>query len=197
MTLLLLAGLAACDRQSQPSGQGGNASEQAPPTSGEVTGSNSTAKGEFSYTLDRSKAGTPAPDLIFQAPGGGDTTLRDFEGKPMLVNLWATWCAPCIAEMPALDAIAASYGEKRLTVLTVSQDNQGEKAVKPFLAARKLPHLKGYTDVENNLGFYYATSMLPTTVLYDADGKEILRVIGAMDWASAEGRKLIDEAIKG
>lgn len=196
MTLLLLAGLAACDRQSQPAGQGGNASEEARPTSGEAAGPGSAAKGEFSYTLDRSKAGTPAPDLAFQAPGGGDATLKDFAGKPLLVNLWATWCAPCVAEMPALDAVAASYGPQRLTVLTISQDSGGDKAVKPFFAAHKLPHLKAWTDVENNLGFHYATSMLPTTVLYDADGKEILRVIGAMDWTSAEGRKLIDEAVK-
>lgn len=196
MTLLLLAGLGACDRQSTAPGQGGaNAGGEAPPTSGEATGPASAPHGMFSYTLDRSKAGTPAPDLIFQAPDGGDTTLRDFAGKPMLVNLWATWCAPCIAEMPALDSVAASYGPKGFVVLTISQDSQGEKVVKPFFAKHKLPHLQGWTDVENNLGFHYATSMLPTTVIYDAQGREMVRVVGAMDWTGKEARDLIEAAL--
>ncbi|MGC4250579.1 MAG: TlpA disulfide reductase family protein [Sphingobium sp.] len=195
MTLLLLAGLAACDRQSPPPEQAANAGASAPVTSGEATTPAAKGKGEFSYTLDRSKAGTPAPDIRFRNPDGGDATLQDFAGRPMLVNLWATWCAPCVAEMPTLDAVAASYGPKGLAVLTISQDTQGEKAIAPFFKKHDLPHLKGWADPENGLGFHYATAMLPTTVLYDAQGKEIMRVIGAMDWNGEEGRKLIQEAM--
>ena len=192
MLLLLTAGLAACDKQSPPAGQA-NAS-----MSGEVPASgNAAAKGdgEFSYRLDRSKAGTPAPTFAFQNPDGGEATLQDFAGKPMLVNLWATWCTPCVAEMPTLDRIAATYGPKGLAVLTISQDTQGEKAVKPFFAKHDLPHLKGWADPENHFGFDYATGLLPTTVLYDAQGKEMVRVIGAMDWEGAEARALIDAAM--
>lgn len=196
MTLLLLAGLAACDRQSPPSGQAAaNAGSPAPATSGEATGPSASGKGAFSYTVDRSKAGTPAPDFTFRNPDGGDATLADFAGRPLLVNLWATWCAPCVAEMPTLDAVAAAYGPKGLAVLTISQDNQAEKAVAPFFEKHKLPNLKGWTDAENHFGFHYATSMLPTTVLYDAAGKETARVIGAMDWNGEEARKLIEEAM--
>jgi thiol-disulfide isomerase/thioredoxin len=197
MTLLLLAGLAACDRQSPPSGQAApNATAPAPITSGEATAPSASGKGEFSYTLDRSKAGTPAPDLSFQTLDGEDTTLKDFAGKPLLVNLWATWCAPCIAEMPTLDALAAAYGPKGLSVLAVSQDSQGAKLVQPFFAKQGLQHLKSWIDPENQLGFHYATGMLPTTVLYDAQGKEIARVIGAMDWNGKEARALIAEAMQ-
>lgn len=194
MTLLLLAGLAACDRQSPPAGQA-NAS-----ASGEVTGdevqpaAGGSAKGDFNYTIDRSKAGTPAPTFAFENPQGGTTTLQDFAGRPLLVNLWATWCAPCVAEMPTLDALAAqsdSEGDRSLAVLTISQDVQGQAAIKPFFAKHKLPHLKGWTDPENKLGLGYATGVLPTTVLYDAKGKEVARVVGAMDWTGAEARKLI------
>lgn len=191
MTLLLAVGLAACDRQSPPSGQA-NAS-----MSGEVvaTGGDGAKDGAFNYRLDRSKAGSPAPIFTFQNPDGGDATLQDFAGRPLLVNLWATWCAPCVAEMPTLDRIAATHGPKGLAVLTISQDNQGAKAVAPFFQKHDLPHLKGWTDPENQFGFDYATGLLPTTVIYDAQGKEMVRVIGAMDWEGAEARALIDAAM--
>ena len=195
MTLLLLAGLGACDRQSLAPGQDqANSSAGVPAASGEARGPAESAKGAFSYTLDRSKAGALAPDFTFAGPDGQDATLKDFSGTPMLVNLWATWCAPCVAEMPTLDKVAAAYG-KRLAVLAISQDSQGAAIIKPFFEKRKLPNLKGWADPENQFGFHYATGMLPTTVLYDADGKEVARVIGAMDWNSKEARALIDEAI--
>ena len=183
MILLLPALLAACDRQSPPKEQANAAiSGEVTPTPGEAT---AEPKGEaaFNYKIDRSKAGTAAPDFVFQAPDGSDMTLQDFAGKPMLVNLWATWCAPCIAEMPTL------------ALLTISQDVQGAKAAGAFFAKHDLPHLKAYTDPDNRFGFSYATGVLPTTVLYDAQGKEMLRVIGAMDWEGAEARSLIDAAL--
>lgn len=192
MTLLLLSGLGGCDKPSPPPGQ-----DQAnrPASSGEATGAAESAKGAFSYTLDRSKAGTDAPGFTFAGPGGEDVTLQDFAGKPLLVNLWATWCAPCVAEMPTLDAVAAAYRTKGLSVLTISQDSQAATVVKPFFEKHKLPNLKGWIDPENQFGFHYATGMLPTTVLYDTQGKEMVRVVGAMDWNSKEGRALIEAAL--
>ncbi|WP_088183395.1 TlpA family protein disulfide reductase [Sphingobium sp. Z007] len=198
MILLLPAALAACDRQSPPPEQvnaqaNAASSGEVAATSGEAT--SGAKKTGFDYRLDRSKAGTPAPDFAFQNPDGGDKTLQDFAGKPLLVNLWATWCAPCIAEMPTLDRIAATYGPKGLAVLTISQDNQGLKAAKPFFAKHDLPHLKAWADPENQLGFHYATGLLPTTVIYDAQGKEMVRVIGAMDWEGPAAKTLIDAAM--
>jgi thiol-disulfide isomerase/thioredoxin len=188
--------LAACDRQSPPAGQANAAaSGEVPATSGEAPADGAGKEGQFSFRLDRDKAGTAAPDFAFADPDGGDRTLQDFAGRPLLVNLWATWCTPCVAEMPTLDSIAASYGPKGLAVLTISQDNQGATSVKPFFEKHKLPHLKGWTDKENQFGFHYATGLLPTSVLYDAHGKEIVRVIGAMDWDSAEAKALIAEAM--
>jgi len=191
MILLLPAALAACDRQSPPKEQANAAS------SGEVVATGDAAKKDdaFDYRLDRSKAGMPAPDFAFQNPQGGEKTLQDFAGKPLLVNLWATWCAPCIAEMPTLDRIAATYGPKGLAVLTISQDNQGLKVAQPFFAKRDLPHLTAWADPENQFGFHYATGLLPTTVIYDAQGKEMVRVIGAMDWEGSEAKALIDAAM--
>ncbi|MEC3948481.1 TlpA family protein disulfide reductase [Sphingobium sp. HWE2-09] len=195
MILLLPVALAACDRQSPPPEQANAQADTA--MSGEVSASKDTPKKAdgFDYRLDRSKAGAPAPDFAFQNPDGGTKTLKDFAGKPMLVNLWATWCAPCIAEMPTLDRVAASYGPKGLAVLTISQDNQGLKAAKPFFDKHPLPHLKGWADPENQLGFHYATGLLPTTIIYDRQGKEMVRVIGAMDWEGPDAKALIDAAL--
>jgi len=200
MALLLMTGvLGACDRQSAPSGQpaadnaaSANATAAATPDEVASTGA-AEDKGAFKFTLDRSKAGTAAPKFTFAAPGGGDATLQDFAGKPLLVNLWATWCSPCVAEMPTLDSVAGSYAAKGLQVLTISQDSQGAERVDAFFAKRKFKHLKAWLDPENQFGFHYATGLLPTSVLYDASGKEVARVIGAMDWQGSEAKALLDE----
>lgn len=207
MTLLLIGGLATmtlagCDRQS-PAPEQANASVNST-VSGEVTSSEVPAggqakgeEGEFGHRVDRSKAGEKAPPFAFAAPDGSDTTLQDFAGRPMLVNLWATWCAPCVAEMPTLDAVAADYGARGLAVITISQDSQGEKLIPAFFKKHDLPHLKGWMDPENQFGFHYATGQLPTSILYDASGKEVARIIGGMDWKSKEAHALIAEAMKG
>lgn len=110
----------------------------------------------------------------------------------MLVNLWATWCAPCVKEMPALDRLAAHMTGK-LRVVVVNQDT-AKQAIDPVPSwwnAHKLVNLQLYRDPENNLGFAIGGGMLPTTVLYDAAGKEIWRLNGDMDWDGAEGAKAV------
>src|SRR3546814_7902270 len=97
-----------------------------------------------------------------------------------LVNLWATWCGPCVIEMPVLDKLAVEQGGK-MQVLTISQDSQGKEVVSPFFKQRKFAALQPYIDAENQFGFHYASGMLPTTVLYDSDGKEVVRVLGVME----------------
>ncbi len=197
MTLLLLTALtlaaSGCDKRSTEKGQaGGNVvTEATAPTSGEVPPS-SGAPEKAIARVDRSHAGEDAPDFVFTGPDGKDVTLAQFRGTPLLVNLWATWCGPCVEEMPTIDALAG--GDADLRVLAVSQDMGEAAEVQAFFAARRLKHLALYRDPENQLGFHYRTGMLPTTVLYDAAGKEVARVVGAMDWSGAEAAALIEEA---
>ncbi len=132
------------------------------------------------------------PKEIFTAPDGTKTTLASFKGKPLLVNLWATWCGPCVKEMPSLDRLAGRAGDK-LQVLTISQDFQGKAIVAPWWAKRKFAHLQPYIDTENGLGFALGSGMLPTTVLYDAQGREIWRVVGGMDWDGPRANTLLAE----
>ena len=125
--------------------------------------------------------------------GGGPATLTQFRGKPLMVNLWATWCAPCIAEMPAIDAMA-DREKDRFRVITVSQDLQGDK-VAPFFKEKGFRNLPQYLDQQNVLMQAFQTETLPTTIFFDAKGKEQWRVLGAMDWNGEAAKKLIDGAL--
>lgn len=122
------------------------------------------------------------PDFALTDPAGKRLTSADLKGTPVLINLWATWCGPCVLEMPMLDALAAEQAGK-LRVITVSQDLQGADKVAPFFAARKFRRLEPWLDPDNALSEHYATGVLPTSVLYDAHGREVWRMIGAHDWA--------------
>ncbi len=145
--------------------------------------------------LDRSHAGTPAPRSIFEDPAGEAITLADFRGRPLLVNLWATWCAPCIAEMPTLDALAAR--EKGLQVLAVSEDMNGHDKVDAFFAERNFRAIDAYLDPQMQFMMERKLETLPTTILYDADGKEVWRMVGRADWESERVARLLDEAEGG
>lgn len=200
MALLLLCGaLSACDRQSasgeQANAAGAVTADEVAPDEVRDTGGNSGES--FSFAIDRSKAGTAAPDLPFIAPDGMKTSLKAFIGKPLLINLWATWCAPCVAEMPTLDKVAGTYADRGLQVLTISQDSRGATLVDPFFAKRDFAHLRPWLDPDNEFGFHYGTGQLPTSILYDRDGKEVARVVGAMDWEGKDAEALIGEALKG
>jgi thiol-disulfide isomerase/thioredoxin len=144
--------------------------------------------------LDRSLAGTPAPGSGFQDPRGKSVSLASFRGKPLLVNLWATWCAPCVAEMPTLDALAAR--EKDLQVLAVSQDLDGKEKVDAFFAQRGFRMLQPYIDPQLSLMSELKVNTLPTTILYDAEGREVWRMTGMEDWEASRAAGLIQEAAK-
>ncbi|WP_294334405.1 TlpA disulfide reductase family protein [uncultured Sphingomonas sp.] len=181
--LLLLGALAVagCDKQSQPSQQ---ANETSP-------ASNAAAPARGG-TVDRSHKGEAAPTIAFTDTAGKKTTLAAFKGKPVLLNLWATWCVPCIKEMPTLDTLAGRVGEK-LVVLPLSQDLKGMEVVGPFFQKNGYKHLKPYLDTDTAFSVQMGTN-LPTTILYDSAGKEVWRVSGDFDWAGAEAAKLIAEA---
>ena len=146
----------------------------------------------FDERVDRSHAGTPAPDALFQDPAGEPASIPQFAGKAVLLNLWATWCAPCVVEMPALDALAAR--EKDIVVLAVSQDFDGQEAVQAFFAKRDFRKLQPNIDPELTLMRRLGIDSLPTTIMYDAKGREIWRMRGMADWRGPSAAQLIAEA---
>ncbi len=140
--------------------------------------------------LDRSHRGAAMPTVAFQTLDGRPATLAQFRGKPLLVNLWATWCAPCLKEMPTLDVLAAR-GTVRL--LPVSQDLDGAAKVKPYFAKVGLKALQPALDPKLGLSLAYQAN-LPTSILYDSAGKEVWRYTGGLDWTGTEAKGLLAEA---
>lgn len=146
--------------------------------------------------IDRSQAGTPLPAMSFKDPAGRTLDLGVQDG-PVLLNLWATWCAPCVKEMPQLDALAATL-EGEVRVVTVSQDVRGAEKVTPFFAKGGYTKLEPWLDPETQLAAQFTPEgVLPLTILFDARGKEVLRVAGGYDWGSPEAAKLIREGLEG
>lgn len=181
--LFLLFALAACGGPAEETNKAGSDQPgwsgpgEAPPTG----------------RLDRSTAGRSAPAAKFEDPDGGPAGLADFRGRPVLLNLWATWCAPCIAEMPTLDRLAEREGE-RLQVLTVSEDLDGREKVEAFFAKQGYRDLETWLDPQMALMAELKVDTLPTTILYDARGRELWRVIGMEDWDSGRAALLLKEA---
>ncbi|MEL6737536.1 MAG: TlpA disulfide reductase family protein [Pseudomonadota bacterium] len=142
----------------------------------------------------RFKAGDTIPAISVVDPDGNTLELAKV-GEPVLLNLWATWCAPCKVEMPLLDNLAGELaGEVR--VLTVSQDIQGAEKVVPFFEAEGFANLEPWMDTKTELGVQLADGgLLPTTILYDANGVEVFRVAGDYEWDSEEAIAQIREAL--
>jgi thiol-disulfide isomerase/thioredoxin len=182
--LFLLLALGACGDGDEPANFGG---PERPATRG-------PAEPSPAGRLDRSRAGSAAPATAFEDPDGAPASLADFRGKPVLLNLWATWCAPCIAEMPTLDRLAARE-EGRMHVLTISQDLDGREKVEAFFAKQGYRNLETWLDPQMALMTELKADTLPTTILYDARGREVWRVVGMEDWKSARAAQLLKEGL--
>lgn len=124
------------------------------------------------------------PPLDIRDAAGTPVSLDRFRGKVVLLNLWATWCAPCRKEMPALDRLQASLGGPQFAVVALATDAGGVKAVQEFYAANNVQHLAIYVESAGNILTTLGTAGLPTTLLLDAEGREIGRYLGAADWES-------------
>jgi len=151
------------------------------------------AEAESSKGVDRSHKGEPAPGLKFKNPDGGLFDLTKFKG-PVLVNLWASWCAPCIKELPTLQELEQAQAESgELGIIAVSQDTAPQGSVEAFLAERDLGRFAAFHDPEMGLSSALGVQVLPTTILYDAQGKEVWRYVGDLDWTGEEAAKLLAE----
>jgi thiol-disulfide isomerase/thioredoxin len=124
-----------------------------------------------------------APAISLADPSGRSVELSKLQGKPVLVNLWATWCEPCLREMPSLERLQSRLGEQ-ITVLAVSEDRGGNKAVEPFIAKLGLKSVKIYIDPKSEVGHAFGARGLPTSFLIDREGKVRGRVEGAAEWDS-------------
>ena len=146
--------------------------------------------------VDRSHKGKAASDASFTDAAGQPASLASFVGMPLLVNLWATWCAPCRKELPTLDRLSQS--RKDVTILAVSQDTAPQASVEAALQLMNIANLGAYQDAKMSFsGALGPDAVLPTSILYDANGKEVWRYVGDLDWTSPEAARLLAEAQPG
>lgn len=177
--VLLLGVLGGCDKQVSSNGQDTLTSA--------ANSADVAAEPLAAHAIDRTHKGEAAPTVRFEGPDGQPMTLAAFKGKPVLVNLWATWCGPCVKEMPTLDAAAATF-----TIATISQDKD-RPTVTAFFAKQKFARLKAYLDKDIGLSIAYNPS-LPMSILFDSTGHEVWRSTGGMDWTSAAAKAALAEA---
>lgn len=141
-------------------------------------------------------AATPKPLAKLAFTGAGDkwVTLGDFRGKTVLLNFWATWCAPCKVEMPSLDRLQARLGGDDFAVVAISSDRAGAKAVDPYFEQNGI-RLARYYDPRNAAGMALGVTGLPTSILIDKDGRELGRLLGDAKWDSPDAVALVKQAM--
>ncbi|MEO0880233.1 MAG: TlpA disulfide reductase family protein [Pseudomonadota bacterium] len=147
---------------------------------------------DFTYAFTERRA--PGQNFVH---AGETTSMAAFKGRVTLVNFWATWCPPCLRELPSLDALEAALGGDDFEVVAVAADPRGPQAAGEYLERLNIKNLKLYTDEQ--LRFASAvgevSTVLPVSILYDREGLEIGRLVGEADWQSAEARALIGNLI--
>ena len=137
----------------------------------------------------------PVADAAFQNGEGKALNLSQWKGRVILVNLWATWCAPCRKEMPALAQLQTELGSDQFEVVAISIDRKGVEASAAFLKDTGAQSLKLYVEPSSAIVNSLQAIGLPATLLIDRQGKEIGRLLGPADWASPEALTLIKAAL--
>jgi thiol-disulfide isomerase/thioredoxin len=139
----------------------------------------------------------PLPPLAFQTLSGEETTLEAFKGKVVVLNLWATWCAPCREEMPSLDRLQARFADQPVVVLALSVDRAGPERVQAFLDEVGVERLHVYRDPKATATRALKVPGLPATILVDREGREAGRVLGIAAWDGPQAveavQRLLDQ----
>lgn len=123
------------------------------------------------------------PRIAFTDADGGTSGLDRFAGHGIVLNLWATWCIPCVAEMPSLDGLARVLAPAGILVLPVSLDHDGAARVAPFYKAHGITSLPVLLDPHSAILAALGLEGIPMTLLIDRQGREVARVQGSVDWA--------------
>lgn len=147
----------------------------------------------------------PAPNTVIDTLEGTKIDLGGFRGRVIVLNFWASWCVPCIYEMPLLDRLAAKSDPNQLAVIAVSVDKGGAAAVTPFLKAHGLTHLAIYLDPDQHLGSFASDQVaagalplwgLPITYIVDKQGEVLGYLTGAANWDSPEAQSFLDYFVR-
>lgn len=133
----------------------------------------------------------PGPTQTWGNGDGKTVTLADFRGKVVLVNFWASWCAPCLRELPSVNALQQELGSDQFEVVAINIDQQGKRVAEPFAQRLKLDALDLYLDPRGRISRGVGVQVMPTTILYDRAGFEIGRMEGPAEWNETDAKKLM------
>jgi thiol-disulfide isomerase/thioredoxin len=151
-----------------------------------LTVAHSDALAQAPPTFSLHDAPRPLPEIRFESGDGKAMSLADFRGSVVLLNLWATWCAPCRREMPTLDRLQAALGGPDFQVAALSIDRKGLPVVREFYAELGLERLSIYVDETGAAQRALSVLGLPTTLLVDREGNEVGRLLGPAEWDDPE-----------
>lgn len=166
-----------------------------------VMGANAATAGEIDFAAaqagDLAKLtegnGEPVPEGGFMDPEGNTRSLADYRGKVVLVNFWATWCAPCREEMPSLDALQADMGGDDFQVVTIATGHNPLPSINKFYEEESIRNLPILIDARQQFARSMGVMGLPVTILVDRDGVERARLIGDADWSGETAKQVIRE----
>ncbi len=155
----------------------------------------SAAKADALVNFSLTDGKPPVPDIEFR--DGEDKLLKfsDYRGKIVLFNAWATWCGPCINEMPSLDAVQKRLGGSNFQVLPISMDRTGQLTVDMFYRENNLKNLPILIEHQASIARYIKPRGLPFTLLMDREGNELGRALGEVFWDQPEGIELLKRFI--
>ena len=138
-------------------------------------------------------APTALPALAFATADGNRRTLADYAGRGVVLNFWATWCTPCVSEMPALDALSRTLaaGSPAMAVLAVSLDRGGAGAVAPFYASHGIRSLPVLLDPHSETMAALHLDGIPTTLVIDPRGREVARIQGPVQWDASDAAAIL------
>lgn len=143
------------------------------------------AEGIADFQLPQPRA---VKDVKFVDDQGSINTLNDFRGKVILLTFWATWCVPCVEEMPSIAKLQASLEGRNIKIIPLSVDYQGSKIVADFYKEQQITNLPIYQDRKGESFKLYELRALPTSLIINKEGKEVARVMGAIDWSGKDVR---------
>jgi peroxiredoxin len=138
-----------------------------------------------SLKMSSIREGIQAPDFTFPGLDGENISLSDYTGKVVLVNIWATWCPPCVEEMPSMQKLYNEFNGKNFEILAVSIDADGVDAVAPFMKTHKLS-FPALMDPKGTIKSMYRVTGVPESFIIDKQGILVGKIIGPRDWATQE-----------
>ncbi|TDX27748.1 TlpA family protein disulfide reductase [Rhodovulum visakhapatnamense] len=137
------------------------------------------------------------PDAVLLDETDAERSLGEYRGRWVVLNFWGTWCPPCLAEMPTLEALAATADSDRLAVVTVATGRNPPQAIDRWFSEQQIAHLPKWRDQSSWLARSMGILALPVTVILDPEGREVGRMMGEADWNGPEARALLGSLAEG